>query len=204
MRVFSSGNLDQACEFIQQGNLLAYPTEAVWGLGCDPFNEHAVTQILAIKQRPIEKGMIVIAPNIDSITEFFTPLPEHCQPPILTSWGNNSSQNQATTWLFPIPQHLPVNIPHWVTGGRATLAIRLIQQPNIAKLCQQLISPSNPYGFLISTSCNPTGQPPAIILPQAQAYFGDCPNVDYFEADTLGYTQPSQIRDAMTGKLVRE
>ena len=204
MRVFSSGNLDQACECIQQGNLLAYPTEAVWGLGCDPFNEHAVTQILAIKQRPIEKGMIVIAPNLASITEFFAPLPEHCQPPILTSWRNNSSQNQATTWLFPIPQHLPVSIPDWVTGGRATLAIRLIQQPNIAKLCEQLISPANPYGFLISTSCNPTGQPPAITQAQAQAYFGDFPNVDYFAADTLGYTQPSQIRDAITGELVRE
>ncbi|MDN5650109.1 MAG: Sua5/YciO/YrdC/YwlC family protein, partial [Acinetobacter sp.] len=46
----------EAAQILQQGKVLAYPTEAVWGLGCDPFNEQAFLEILRLKQRPIEKG----------------------------------------------------------------------------------------------------------------------------------------------------
>lgn len=202
MKVFDSEELADVCDWLKAGNLLAYPTEAVWGIGCDPFNERAVKQILAIKNRPVTKGMIVIAPSIDPIQPFFNNLSESQTQAILQSWHNQNNRQQATTWLFPLPNNLSINIPDWVTGGRDSLAIRLIAHPMIAQLCQSLISPSNPYGFLISTSCNPSGETPANNLSEAQHYFGD--TIAYFEDKTLGFTQPSQIKNAVTGELVRE
>lgn len=197
---FYPDNLKLASDFVQQGNLLAYPTEAVWGIGCDPFNQQAVEQILAIKNRPLEKGMIVIAPSIASIQPFLQYLPQERQQTILSSW--RKVDNQAITWLFPIPQDLPIKIPDWVTGGRDSLAIRVIAHPTIGKLCQKLISPQNPYGFLISTSCNPSGELPAKNFTQAQQYFGE--SVGYLVDETLNFTQPSQIKNALSGELVRE
>lgn len=200
MTVFYSDDLDLACDWLKKGNLLAYPTEAVWGIGCDPFNEQAVRQILTIKHRPIEKGMIVIAPTLASIQPFLQNLSTGNHQAILSSWQN--VDNQATTWLFPIPHDLSVNIPDWVTGGRESLAIRVIAHPTIAKLCQNLISPHNPYGFVISTSCNPSGELPAKNFAQAQSYFGE--SVGYLVDTTLNFTQPSQIKNALNGELVRE
>ena len=133
---FNDTQLDAVQQFLQAGNLLAYPTEAVWGIGCDPFNEIAVKQILAIKQRPIEKGMIVITGDIAHIQPFLQPLPQQVVNTIATSW--QSSDAQATTWLLPIPASLQRKIPEWVTGGRDSLAIRVISHPMIAKLCNHI------------------------------------------------------------------
>lgn len=201
MKVFARTDYEQASEWLDAGNLLAYPTEAVWGIGCDPFNQQAVKKLLALKNRPIEKGIIVITATDGLITDFLQPLPPVVQNNISTTW--QTSDNQATTFLLPIPQQ--IIIPNWITGGHSTLAIRVINHPHVAKLCQTLAekNPNNPYGFLVSTSCNPSGQPPATTLEQAQAYFGEFPNVGYFDSDTLGYTKPSQIKDAITGELVR-
>lgn len=201
--VFNENNIHQACNWLATGNLLAYPTESVWGIGCDPFNQQAVFDLLKLKQRPMEKGLIVITSDSDTITDFLTQLTSQNQQQIMQTW-ESSDITQATTWLFPIPNNLPQPIPDWVTGGRDTLAIRVMTHPMIATLCQTLISPQNPYGFLVSTSCNPSTKPPATTLAQAQGYFGEHKNVSYFNAPTLHFNQPSQIRDAVTGELVRE
>ena len=158
---FNDTQLDAVQQFLQAGNLLAYPTEAVWGIGCDPFNETAVKQILAIKQRPIEKGMIVITGDIAHIQPFLQPLPKQVVDSIAASW--QSSDAQATTWLLPIPASLQGKIPDWVTGGRDSLAIRVITHPMIAKLCNTIAHAdnNNPFGFLGSTSCNLSGLTPA-------------------------------------------
>ena len=196
---FNSNQLNEVSQFLQSGNLLAYPTEAVWGIGCDPFNEQAVQRILTIKNRPYEKGMIVVTADTDLITDFMQPLPQATQQQIIQTW--QSSQNQATTYLFRIPNN--VQIPNWVTGGRNTLAIRVIRHPLIAALCRHMAQhdETNPCGFLISTSCNPNSLSPATNFTQACDYFGE--NIGYLLGDTLGYTQPSQIKDAMTNKLIR-
>ncbi|WP_315042342.1 L-threonylcarbamoyladenylate synthase [Faucicola mancuniensis] len=205
MKIFDKNNLKHAQQWLTDGNLLAYPTEAVWGIGCDPFNEQAVLKLLEIKNRPLEKGLIVLTANHLLINDFLQNLPFDKQQQILQSWqnfSNTTKQKQATTWLFSIPSNLSTNIPYFVTGGRTSLAIRIIEQQAIADLCQSLVSPHNPYGFLVSTSCNPSGKPPATTLEQAQSYFGD--TIGYFNAPTLGFTEPSQIKDALTGEIVRD
>lgn len=202
--IFTQQDIPSICDSLAKGQLLAYPTEAVWGIGCDPFNEQAVQQILAIKQRPMEKGMIVVSADAALIQPFLAPLSPATQQAILASWQPNNTSGQAHTWLMPIPADLPQPIPYWITGGRDTLAIRVIHHPGIAALCRALAhtQPNNPYGFLVSTSCNPSGDTPATSLAQAQAYFDD--RISYLQGATLGYTQPSQIHDALTGQLVRD
>ena len=198
---FNDTQLDAVQQFLQAGNLLAYPTEAVWGIGCDPFNKTAVKQILAIKQRPIEKGMIVITGDIAHIQPFLQPLPQQVVDNIAASW--QSSDAQATTWLLPIPASLQRKIPEWVTGGRDSLAIRVISHPMIAKLCNHIAHAdhNNPFGFLVSTSCNLSGLTPANDFAAAYHYFGDA--IGYLLGDTLGFVRPSQIFDALTQQQVR-
>lgn len=60
----SSWQVQQAARVVRQGGVIAYPTEAVWGLGCDPWNETAVERLLALKERPMHKGLILVADDI--------------------------------------------------------------------------------------------------------------------------------------------
>jgi L-threonylcarbamoyladenylate synthase len=62
-----------AVKCLRNGGVIAYPTEAVYGLGCDPANVFAVQKILDLKQRPIEKGLILIAADIAQLARYITP-----------------------------------------------------------------------------------------------------------------------------------
>lgn len=198
----------EAARWLQQGQLLAYPTESVWGIGCDPFNQQAVKQLLAIKQRPLEKGMIVITDSVSRLKMLLNSLNEDQRQQVLVSWRNDTDSDvnskQAHTWLLPLSENLPVSIPAWITGAHHSVAVRVIDHPLVQQLCRQVVSVHNPYGFVVSTSCNPSGQPPALTLSQAQAYFSDSnEQVGYLKGETLGYQLPSQISNARTGQVIR-
>lgn len=201
----------QAAHWLKKGQLLAYPTESVWGIGCDPFNQQAVMQLLTIKQRPIEKGMIVVTDSTSRLTALLEVLTAVERQTVLDSWQDdsiNATAKQAHTWLLPIAENLPVTIPPWITGAHDSVAVRVINHPLIKQLCAQVVSESNPYGFVVSTSCNPSGEPPAISLSEAQSYFLNDrlhlnKDVGYLKGETLGYQLPSQIGDALTGQIIR-
>ena len=196
----------QAAKWLKEGQLLAYPTESVWGIGCDAYDEAAVQRILNIKQRPQAKGMIDITDSTERLIPLLASLNQAQRNTIIKSWQTDSENidlqyKQAHTWLLPIPQTLITVIPPWITGQYQTVAVRVIAHPIIRQLCQQLVSVHNPFGLLVSTSCNPSGQPPAINFTDAYAYFDE--QISYLQAETLGYTLPSQIRDATTGSIFR-
>ena len=220
----TTDSISQAATWVQAGRLLAYPTESVWGIGCDPFNELAVRQLLAIKQRPIDKGMIVVTDSAERIMPLLETLNDNQRQAILNSWdmSSHTTVEQAHTWLLQLtlPSSLsklsqPSNtsklsdtliIPTVITGAHNSVAVRVIAHPLIQQLCAQLVSAHNPYGLLVSTSCNPSGHTPALSLAQAQAYFAtgtDVERVTYLSGHTLGYQLPSQIHDALTGQLIR-
>ena len=196
----------QAAKWLKEGQLLAYPTESVWGIGCDAYDKVAVQRILDIKQRPQAKGMIVITDSAERLAPLLDALDEEQRQQIINSWQTDSENidlqyQQAHTWLLPIPQTLATVIPPWITGQHQTVAVRVIAHPMIRQLCQQMVSAHNPFGLLVSTSCNPSGQSPAMSFTDAYAYFDE--KISYLQAETLGYTLPSQIRDATTGLIVR-
>ena len=125
-----------AC-WLTTGQLLAYPTESVWGIGCDPFDESAVQQLLTIKQRPIDKGMIVVTDKVERIVPLLATLNRDQRQMVLASWQATSDTltQQAHTWLLPIDQPLEVPIPSWITGTHNSVAVRVIAHPLIQKLC---------------------------------------------------------------------
>ena len=210
-------SITQAAHWLSAGQLLAYPTESVWGIGCDPFDESAVQQLLTIKQRPIEKGMIVVTDRVERVAPLLASLNQQQLQTVLVSWQPTSKSRiqQAHTWLLPIDNQQAAPIPHWITGAHNSVAVRVIAHPLIQQLCAQLVSKQNPYGFLVSTSCNRSSQPPALSLVEAKAYFWDDSNKDknvdgqmikrvgYLRGETLGYELPSQIGNALTGQIIR-
>ncbi|MBJ9986893.1 Sua5/YciO/YrdC/YwlC family protein [Acinetobacter sp. S40] len=182
----------EAAQSLKQGNVLAYPTEAVWGLGCDPFNEQAFHKILSLKKRPIEKGVILLASHIDQVRPLLESLDSERQNQVIQSWTNRSVTERATTWLLPVNT---TQIPQWITGKHTQVAVRVTTHALCIALCNAF------NGFIVSTSANPAGLEPARSLQEASHYFDV--NVDYLNGDLGSSQQPSRILDAITGEVIR-
>ncbi|MEL0605834.1 L-threonylcarbamoyladenylate synthase [Pseudoalteromonas undina] len=180
--------LPTAISCLEQGDVILYPTEAVYGLGCDPDNQQAVDKLLEIKQRPVEKGLILIADNYGQLLKYVddVKLPMDKRADIFSSWPG------AITWVMPAAK----NTPKWLTGQFDTIAVRVTNHPSVKRLCQKLGKP------LVSTSANLTGQPTVTSIEQAKQQFAE--QVGFYVDEPLGgNTQPSTIKDAMTGKVFR-
>lgn len=182
----------QAAAQLQQGQVIAYPNESVWGLGCDPFNEQAFAQLLALKQRPSTKGVILVAGKLSLLEPWLEPLSMAQRQRVISSW---QQQRQAITWLLPTNTNAQNQLPQWIMGNHQSVAMRLSPHPLVQNLCNRF------GGLIVSTSCNINSQPAALTQSQAFAYFAD--NIDYVAGQTLGFSQPSQIIDAVTGRVIR-
>lgn len=181
-----SDQITQAAEVIRAGGLVAYPTEAVFGLGCDPLNEAALKRLLKLKNRPIDKGMILIAAEFAQLEGYLAPMTPHVRQRLLDSWPT------PVTWLVPA-RH---DVPQLLRGNHKTIAVRVTQHPTAAALCRQAEM------AIVSTSANLTGQPPARNVAQIKLCFGS--QVDFTLDEALGRSPaPSEIRDAITGKIIR-
>lgn len=137
----------------------AYPTEAVFGLGCDPLSEVAMLEILRLKSRPVEKGVILIAGDFEQLRPFVhidKTLPAH-QQKIFDSWPG------PTTWLLPKSNLTP----SWISGDSELVAVRVTDHPLVKQMCQRVNSP------MVSTSANPAGAEPARTSQEVRSYFGD-------------------------------
>lgn len=181
----------EAANILHQGHTLAYPTEAVWGLGCDPMNEIAFHNILKLKQRPIEKGVILLASSIEQIAPLLENVSKEIQAQIVSSWSKDVKTDRATTWLLPVTSYIPT----WIRGNHSSVAVRVTQH----RLCQEIC---DAFGnFVVSTSANPAGVTPAKSLYDAQQYFHD--DTYYLDGSLGENSEPSQIIDAVTGKFIR-
>ncbi|MFA5494751.1 MAG: Sua5/YciO/YrdC/YwlC family protein [Porticoccaceae bacterium] len=178
--------IHRAAQAIARGGVVAYPTESVWGLGCDPRDAGAVDEILRLKGRAVAKGLILIAADLDQALPFLGPLAE-AERRQLAAPGT-----RPVTWVVPAS---PL-APPWITGGRATLALRITRHPLAAALCAVAGTP------LVSTSANPQGRPPARNALQVRQYFGDR-LADITPGAVGGAAKPSEIRDLRSGEILR-
>lgn len=185
MAVISNFRLHHAAQRVWAGDVIAYPTEAVYGLGCDPLNESAVMRLLALKQRPVEKGLILIASDFAQL-EPFLEFDQAMLDRVLPTWSQ-----QAITWLMPVQSW----VPQWLTGKHSTLAVRVTCHPLAKVLCEELHSP------LVSTSANPSTKKPALTALQIQKYFGS--DVTLIKGATGGNKNTSAIYDVRTGACLR-
>ena len=173
---------------LRHGGVVAYPTEAVWGLGCDPFDADAVKRLLDIKHRPAAKGMIVIAADLAQALPhlYWDELPLPRRDDILASWPGPN------TWLIPCRPH----VPDWLRGEHDTLAVRITAHPVALALCRAFA------GIVVSTSANRAGEPPARQMDELPTSLLN--QLDgWIAGDTSGLARPSTIRDARTGEIVR-
>lgn len=178
-----------AATLLAQGGVVAYPTEAVWGLGCDPNDEPAVLRILAAKQRGVDKGLILVAAHIEQLRPYvdFAALPDTALAHVLASWPGPH------TWIMPAT---PI-APRWVTGAHAGIAVRVSAHPVVRALCDAF------GGAVVSTSANPAGAPPPTSMGELDARIVDA--VDAIVAgEVSGLARPTQIRDARTGQTLRD
>ena len=182
----ASRSLQRAVSVLRHGGVLAYPTEAVFGLGCDPQNRDALQRLLRIKQRPWQKGLILIAADFAQLRPYVLPLS-------VAQWA----QIQAT-WPGPVTWLLPARpgVSRQLRGVHNTIAVRVTaHQPTIA-LCRAF------GGAIVSTSANRSGQWPARTTRAVRKQLGS--EVDYILPGRLGgAAQPSQIRDLVSGQIVR-
>jgi len=171
-----------AARALHAGGVIAYPTEGVWGLGCDPFDRQAVTRLLELKQRDPAKGLILIAADWAQIEPHLTPLTTAQRERLHATWPGPQ------TWLVPHNGSIPV----WITGGHATVALRISAHPLVAALARAFGGP------VVSTSANPSARPPARSALRVRCYFPD--QLDYVLPGQLGgQLGPTPIRDLRSG-----
>ncbi len=177
--------LRQCAQALAQGAVLAYPTEAVWGLGCDPFNQLAVNQIIAIKKRDADKGLILVAADISQFDFLLHDLSREQYAKLQASWPGH------TTWLVPHQRRIPAQL----SGKFSTIALRVSAHPLVNALCQLYGGP------IVSTSANPQGKPPARSALKVRCYFKN----DIVIAPSAPATEaaPSKIFDLVSGKQLR-
>ncbi|MEE9327051.1 MAG: Sua5/YciO/YrdC/YwlC family protein [Cocleimonas sp.] len=170
-------------EHFKSGNVFAYPTEAVFGLGCDPDNKEAVNQLLSIKKRSVKKGLILIASDFSQVQKYLKPLSEK---------QRQFTQASATTYIYPALDTAPA----WLTGDFNSLAVRITTHPLARELCNILGS------AIISTSANISGKDPARTVEEISIQFGH--KISMILQGELGKSQkPSTIRDSISGEILR-
>lgn len=170
---------------LKAGAVIAYPTEAVYGLGCDPLNEDAVMALLDIKQRPIEKGLILIASSLEQLRPYLV-LDQAVIDRITPTWPG------PITWVIPAQSW----VPKWLTGEHQSLAVRVTSHPIAWDLCAQLGSP------LVSTSANPTTRPAIKESRKLLKTFADS-DIIIVHGSIGELAQETAIYNAVSGKRLR-
>lgn len=171
---------------LRNEGVVACPTEAVWGLSCDPQSQIAVHRVLELKQRPVEKGLILVAAAEAQLEFLLQGLPPELRARMSESWPGPN------TWL--VPHHGRVR--SWVHGDFETVAVRVTGHRGMGALCEAFGGP------LVSTSANPAGAQPPRAGFQVLRYFGD--ELDGMLPGAVGRSgRPSRIRDLYTGEVIR-
>ncbi len=178
-------SVTQAVGQLQAGEVIAYPTEAVYGLGCDPFNLQAVERLFQVKQRPFEKGVILVAASVEQVVPYVELLNTEWEDKVLQTWPG------PVTWVLPAKE----SVPEWVTGGRKTVAIRVSDHPVVQALCLAYGQP------MVSTSANITSEPPAMSCLEVETFFKE--KVSCVGGQLGDLDKPTQIREAKTGRILR-
>ena len=158
----------------------------MYGLGCDPETPAAVFELLALKNRPVSMGLILIAAKLQQLQPYMAPLSKAIIGRMSTTWPG------PVTWLVPARP----DVPAWIRGTHDTVAVRITAHPLAAALCAMIDTP------LISTSANLHRGVAARNMLQVRRIFGN--NVTYILPGQVGESRnPTEIRDALTNKVIR-
>ena len=181
-------DIPQAVAALRAGGVIAYPTEAVWGLGCDPFNPVAVRRLLKIKRRDESKGLILVSADLAQIASFIDldALPMERLKAVRATWPGPH------TWVLPCPPRIPA----WLRGSHPTIALRISAHRRVAGLCNAFGGP------IVSTSANLTGREPVRTIDALDPAL--LAQIDGILPGMTGDLEtPTPIRDAASGTILR-
>ena len=186
----------RAVEVLRAGGVVAYPTEAVYGIGCDPWREAALDRVAAIKRRSLAKGLILIGADAGQLAPFVRPdwvewverrlggaPPRPSDPPV--------------TWLVPARTGVPGGVTGRRSGADARVAVRVTAHPVARELCRGF------GGAIVSTSANTAGARPARSALAVRLRLGRRLDL-VVPGPTGGHSRPSAVRDAESGRTLRE
>lgn len=180
--------IKQAAEVFSQGGIIAYPTEAIFGLGCDPDNELAIKKLLSIKQRPTSKGLIILAADYSQLLPYINDkaITQEQRLKILSRWPN------AITQVLPANS----NISLLLCGHFDSIAVRITDHEDVVALCKRTNK------AIVSTSANLAGESPTKTWQQVEEQFGD--KIDFILKDKIsGLLKPSTIINGLTDEVLR-
>jgi len=139
----SDFSIRHAAHIVKNGGVIAYPTDTIYGLGCDPFDPDAIEKINRIKQRPLNKHFILLAGDVKQLRRLIQ---------INTDQEKTLTQNTLpTSWIVKASE----DAPSWLTDSSGNLTIRISNDDNVQRLCRAL------GHAIISTSANISGKSPA-------------------------------------------
>ena len=177
--------LNRLVHAISAGAVIGYPTDTIWGLGCDPLNFASVAHILKIKNRHPDKGLILLSSKL-----------EYCSPYIAIDAEQRESllspRARPTTWLVNASEACP----WWIRGIYPSVAIRICDHPLLQVLCGRLKTP------LVSTSANRAGRSTVRNALQLRRQFDgelDCIVTGF----STGSSRPSEIKSLASGTTLR-
>ena len=176
-------------ELVKQGGVIAYPTEAVYGLGCDPDNNDAIEQLLQIKQRPWQKGLILVAGEYQQLLPYI----DESQLSAEQLAFAKSKWPGPFTFIMPAKQGLS----NLLSGSFDSIAVRVTAHPDVQALCAAINKP------IVSTSANLSGMEPAMSATAVKQQF-DRAIFAVVKGELGNQAAPSTIIDARNGNIIRQ
>ncbi len=173
--------LQNALADLKLGKVIAYPSEGVWGLGCDPQNEEAVYQLLKLKKRPVSKGLILVGSNLEQMNQYINV--NKYKEKLISKWPGPH------TWIVPTE-----NTPAWIRGNYDSVALRVSSHPVIKEICEKF------EAAIVSTSANIQGQKPLRTKQEVEKNFDQ---VSIVEGCLGGLKGSTPIQDIETERWVR-
>jgi len=180
--------IKMAAAALQQGQLIAYPTESVFGLGCDPQNIQAVENLIKLKQRNPDKGLILIASSFEQLLPYIDSIDEALENHAKATWPG------PVTWVWP--KKNDTGGLSLIIGKHSSIAVRVTAHPTAVALCEAF------QGAIVSTSANLEGEAPAKTAQQVEKIFPNQLNKIIHE-DVGDLLQPTVIYDVITKVEIR-
>ena len=180
-------DLNHSINWLKAGKVLVHPTESIWGIGCDALNETAIDLIFKLKQRPLNKNLIVLVESYFSIKDFVINLNPDQEKLLNEKWPG------PYTFLFTYNKKLPKHL----MNDTGKIAIRVSNHLPIKLLFESF------SGFMVSTSANISGEENINNPNHIMNYF-EYEEMAYYDEILGDNKSPSTIIDLESRAIIRE
>jgi len=174
-----SKEIIKTAEYLKKGSTILYPTDTIWGLGCDATNSAAIDRVFAIKQRRLSKSLLILLDEAEKLPLYIEHIPE-------IAWDLIEQASRPTTFIYKGVKNLPKNL----IAQDGTIAIRIVRNEFCKRLISLLGSP------IVSTSANVSGMPAPVSFNQISDNVKN--QVDYIVDTSI-----SHVEDVKPSTLIR-